>query len=79
MQKARRLMDENNVSFQMFLILLSSITLGSESHSPVFSFEHRFTGGKFQVAWKPAKSAKTNQLELVSQEKHFAKNRLSLN
>ena len=36
MQKARRLMDENNVSFQMFLILLSSITLGSESHSPVF-------------------------------------------
>ena len=31
MQKARRLMDENSVSFQMFLILLSSITLGSES------------------------------------------------
>ena len=30
MQKARRLMDENSVSFQMFLILLSSITLGSE-------------------------------------------------
>ena len=26
MQKARRLMDENSVSFQMFLILLSSIT-----------------------------------------------------
>ena len=36
MQKARRLMDENSVSFQMFLILLSSITLGSESQSPVF-------------------------------------------
>ena len=31
MQKVRRLMDKNNVSFQMFLILLSSITLGSES------------------------------------------------
>ena len=31
MQKARRLMDENNVSFQIFLILLFSITLGSES------------------------------------------------
>ena len=35
-QKARRLMDENNVSFQMFPILLSSITLGSESQIPVF-------------------------------------------
>ena len=35
-QKARRLMDENSVSFQMFLILLSSITLGSESQIPVF-------------------------------------------
>ena len=31
MQKARRLMDENSVSFQMFLILLSFITLGSET------------------------------------------------
>ena len=30
MQKARRLVGENSVSFQMFLILLSSITLGSE-------------------------------------------------
>ena len=36
MQKARRLMDENSVSFQMSLILLSSITLGSESQIPVF-------------------------------------------
>ena len=36
MQKARRLMDENSVSFQMFLILLSSITLGSESQISVF-------------------------------------------
>ena len=36
MQKARRLMDENGVSFQMFLILLSSITLASESQIPVF-------------------------------------------
>ena len=36
MQKARRFMDENSVSFQMFLILLSSITLGSESQIPVF-------------------------------------------
>ena len=36
MQKARRLMEENSVSFQMFLILLSSITLGSESQIPVF-------------------------------------------
>ena len=35
-QKARRLMDENSVSFQMFPILLSSITLGSESQIPVF-------------------------------------------
>ena len=31
MQKPRRLMDESSVSFQMFLILLSFITLGSES------------------------------------------------
>ena len=29
-------MDENSVPFQMFLILLSSITLGSESQIPVF-------------------------------------------
>ena len=36
MQKARRLVDENSVSFQKFLILLSSITLGSESQIPVF-------------------------------------------
>ena len=36
MQKARRLMDENSVSFQMFLILLYSITLGSESQFSVF-------------------------------------------
>ena len=36
MQKARGLMDENSVSFQMFLILLSSITLGSESQISVF-------------------------------------------
>ena len=35
MQKARRLMDENSVSFQMFLILLSSTTLGSESQISV--------------------------------------------
>ena len=31
MQKTRRLMDENDVSFQMFLILMSIITIGSES------------------------------------------------
>ena len=31
MQKPRCLMDEKSVSFQMFLILLSFITLGSES------------------------------------------------
>ena len=36
MQKARRLMDENSVSFQMFIILLSSTALGSESQIPVF-------------------------------------------
>ena len=36
MQKARLLTDENSVSFQMFLILLSSITLYSESQIPVF-------------------------------------------
>ena len=36
MQKARRLMDENSVSFQMFLILLYSITLGSERQFTVF-------------------------------------------
>ena len=35
-QKIRRLMDENSVSFQMFLIVLSSVTLGSESQIPVF-------------------------------------------
>ena len=36
MQKTRRLMDENSVSFQMFLILLSFITLGLESQISVF-------------------------------------------
>ena len=36
MKKARCLMDENSVSFQMFLILLSSIILGSESQISVF-------------------------------------------
>ena len=36
MQKIRRLMDENSVSFQMFLIILSFITLGSESQISVF-------------------------------------------
>ena len=36
MQKTRRLMDENSVSFQMFLILLSFITFGSESQISVF-------------------------------------------
>ena len=36
MQKARLLTDENSVSFQMLLILLSSITLCLESQIPVF-------------------------------------------
>ena len=36
MQKTRRLVDENSVSFQIFLILLSFITLGSESQISVF-------------------------------------------
>ena len=36
MQKARCLMDENSASFQMFLILLSSITLGAERQISVF-------------------------------------------
>ena len=36
MQKTKHLMDENSVSFQMFLILLSFITLGSESQIAVF-------------------------------------------
>ena len=36
MQKTRHLMDETSVSFQMFLILLSLIALGSESQISVF-------------------------------------------
>ena len=36
MQKRRRLMDENSVSLQTFLILLSFITLGSERQISVF-------------------------------------------
>ena len=35
MQKAGLLTDENSVTFQMFLYLLSSITLCSESQIPV--------------------------------------------
>ena len=42
MQKARRLMDENSVSFQMFLILLSSITLGSESQICVQTMSEQY-------------------------------------
>ena len=36
MQKPRRLTDENSVSFQMFLILLSFIALGSDNQISVF-------------------------------------------
>ena len=36
MQKTRRLHGRNNVSFEIFLILLSFITLGSESQISVF-------------------------------------------
>ena len=36
MQKTRRLMDENSVSFQMFFVLLSFIALGLESQISVF-------------------------------------------
>ena len=36
MQKTRRLIEENSVSFQMFLILLSFIAVGSESQISVF-------------------------------------------
>ena len=35
MEKARRLMDNNGVSFQMFLIQLSFIAVGSESQISV--------------------------------------------
>ena len=43
MQKARRLMDENSVSLQMLLILLSSITLGSERQISVIRKCHSNT------------------------------------
>ena len=36
MQKPKRLMDQNSVSFQMFLILLSYIALGSESQISLY-------------------------------------------
>ena len=36
MLKTRRLLEENSASFQMFLILLSFIALGSESQISVF-------------------------------------------
>ena len=36
MQRTRSLTDEKGVSFQMFIILFSSITLGSESQISVF-------------------------------------------
>ena len=36
MQKIGRLMDETSVSFEMFIILLSFIALGSESQISVF-------------------------------------------
>ena len=36
MQKTRRLMDKNSVSFQLFLLLSSFIAVGSESQISVY-------------------------------------------
>ena len=51
MQKARRLMDENSVSFQMFLILLSSRTLGSESQISVLTMSEQYLEVCFVLFW----------------------------
>ena len=49
MQKARLLTDEKSVSFQMFLNLLSSITLCSESQIPVLKEGRKKTYKSFFV------------------------------
>ena len=45
MHKTRRLMDEDSISFQMFLILLSFTTLGSERQITVFKQCQSNAGG----------------------------------
>ena len=44
-------MDENSVSFQMFLILLSSITLGSESQISVLTMSEQYLEVCFVLFW----------------------------
>ena len=88
MQKARRLMDENSVSFQMFLILLSFITLGSESQISVFNNVRAILRslGVFFVQGEHAQKPKFGNSCFFSEKKtdcirHFARfnfSRLSL-
>ena len=75
-------MDQNSISFQMFPILLSSITLGSENQIPVFKEGQQYvevcfvlflcTGGEH--AQKP-KSEKKN---FIRHSARFNFSRLSL-
>ena len=89
MHKSRRLMDENSVSFQMFLILLSFITLGSENQISVFKqcqsntlnncFLFLFWGGEGGVARACAEAKIWS--EEINLTRHFAQfnfSRLSL-
>ena len=77
MQKTRRLIEENSVSFQMFLILLSFIAVGSESQISVFkqcqSNTHMsvfFGGGGGEHAQKQKKTAFGSSLGSISRFFH---------
>ena len=83
MQRARRLMDENGVSFQMFLILLSSITLGSESQMQVFNKSQSNTYKPvlfcFFVRGKHAQKPKFGDIRFFSEKKNFIRHFAGLN
>ena len=76
MQKTRRLMDENSVSFQMFLILLSFITRGSESQNVcVQAMSKQYSdvwGGFLEGEGKHAQKPKFGLKKKFT--KHFARN-----
>ena len=65
-------MDENSVSFQIFLILLSFITLGSESQISVFKQSQSNTqnsGGFFRGGWEHAQKPKFGDRRFFSEKK----------
>ena len=61
-------MDEKSVSFQMFLILLSFITLGSESQNSLFKrfrSDTQMSGGGGVEAGRGGRMRRSQNLEIV--------------